>query len=355
MFSYTNGFIVKSGIRILLTFLDNILVYLFNKTPSRGPCYVNMAISEDCNFRCAYCNKWQKNNVQEKICLTPEERLEVISQLAKSGVCYLSLYDKEPLLAEDLNDIITEAKEGGMLVNISTNGFLLKEKAKSFIKLEVDSVIISVESHIPEVHDRIRGYDGSFSRILLGIDEIMQNRKSKKRPSISIRTLINKETFGDLDKYVDFWKDRVDNIILKPIGENPLIDYSLPDNMRFSARDQPKFEEFFYNLLKKYPKLDNVYNRLIPEYFFRPQELRKRYNCFAGFIFGNIDLEGNVYFCAEHKHKIGNLREKDFLEIWSSLFAKYERKSIVEQKECFCWLEFFLFNIYLTNLLGKKR
>lgn len=357
MFHYINKVLFKYGVnykRLIPTFLDNISVYLFHTKPKRGPCYVNLGISKRCDFHCIYCDRWKENNFKEDP-LTTEEKLKLVDQLADSGVCMLSLYDKEPLLADDLELIVAKAKKRGMSVNISTNGFLVQEKARTLVGLGVDSIIISVESHIAQIHDEIRGKPDSFVKICAGIEEIKKTRKNKLRPFLSIRGLINKQTFGHLRGYIEYWKDKVDEIILKPIAKNELIHYSIPPKMQFCADDRHSFEKNYYQILMEYPGMSNPYNRAIPLYFFEPKTLMKKYDCFAGFLFGNIDLSGNVYFCGENEHRLGNIREGGFLKIWSSLTACQERKKLLFAKSCFCWLEFFLPGIYLTNILRRRR
>jgi len=349
-----DNFFFKHGValkKLVPTFLDNITVYLWHLKPKRGPCYVNLAVSDKCNCRCVYCGRWKKEADTENPLLTGGEKLILIDQLAKSGVCFLSLYDKEPLLAGDLEILIRRAKKNRMGVNVSTNGLLLEEKAKALVDSGVDSIIISVESHMPEIHDKIRATPGCFGKIVNGIKLIKDLRGNKLRPYLSVRCLINKQTYEHLSDYIEYWEKIVDDIILKPISENKSISYSIPDQMRFSESDGGDFKPVFHRVLKNSPAFDNAYNRAIPLYFFEPNRLSKKYGCFAGFLFGNVDLSGNVYFCAEKAHKIGNIKQDDFLKIWSSQRAQEERKSLLFSRGCFCWLEFFQINIFLEKIL----
>jgi len=41
--------------------------------------------------------------------------------------------------------------------------------------------------------------------------------------------------------------------------------------------------------------------------------------------------------------------------VLSSYIANDERKRVIKHRECFCWIELFLFNVYLTSLISKKR
>jgi len=341
--------------RLFPAIADNLLVYSLKKIPAKGPCYVNFGISGECNLRCAYCLRWEGPLQKKSVCLTTSQKLEIIDQLAACGVYFLSLYDREPLLAPDLKDIIVRAKTHGLVVNLSTNGLLLEESAGMLVDAGVDSLIISVESAESGVHDFIRGYPGLFRKIEAGIFALRRLRKSRNRPRINIRILINRQTYQGLSEYVRYWKDKADGIIMKPIDENDCIGYLIPDRMRFSAEDRQGFETYFGAFLRKNRALDNAYTRRISEYIFNRKELSGKYSCFAGSLFGTIDINGDVYFCAEHKHKIGNLQNSSFMTIWGDREAMFERSRMRRSQVCFCWLELFLFNIYLTRLLGKPR
>jgi hypothetical protein len=72
-----------------------------------------------------------------------------------------------------------------------------------------------------------------------------------------------------------------------------------------------------------------------------------------------VYANGDVSVCETHK-PIGNLREKNFNEIWHSQEAKALRKSI-RKKECYCTNEVFLWPsivfqpLHLANAMLKAK
>jgi MoaA/NifB/PqqE/SkfB family radical SAM enzyme len=284
--------------------------------------------------------------------LSRKNKIDIIKQLGKAGVWFVSLCGGEPLLDRDLEYLIKEAKRQNIGINISTNGSLLEEKAEILIKSGVNSIIVSMESYKAEIHDRIRGHPGLFEKAKRGI-EIMREKRHK-RPLISLRILINKETYPDLDEYVRFWKDRVDEILLQPIHENPRTLLRIPDHMRFLKEDKGRFIQYYFRILNKYRFLDTLYNREIPTYIFDEETLIKKYNCFAGFFFGDIDPQGDIYSCGEHQRKLGNLTQQSLLNIWNFRETDEFRKSIRKNRKCSCWLNHTLLNIYLSKLFGRR-
>lgn len=75
----------------------------------------------------------------------------------------------EPLLREDLFELIAYAKSRGFAVFIATNGTLItKEVAKLLRKYNV-GVVIGLDGMNPEVHDSIRGVEGAYDAVIAGI------------------------------------------------------------------------------------------------------------------------------------------------------------------------------------------
>lgn len=341
--------ISKNIPRLLLTFKDNLSVEMGRSLPKRGPLVVVWDINRKCDARCICCNYWKEGFSGASGELVRKEKMKIIQKLSKAKVYLLSFSKGEPLLSEDLLDLIIEAKKEGLLVNISTNGSLLEEKAAKLIESGVDFITISIESHISEVHDKIRGYKGLFDKIERGIEAIKRIGR-KNRPYIIVRKLVDRKTFLFLEDYVSYWEDKVDEIELKPITENPKAFYKVPEDMRFRKEDEADVIKCFSVLLKKHRVLNSNYNREIPAHLFQKKSLNKEYRCFAGTFFGNIDCEGNIYPCIEGTDRMGNLNKEEFMKIWASPAMNVFRSNFKDSRNCNCWSDRFLFNIAIQKI-----
>jgi len=76
----------------------------------------------------------------------------------------------EPLFYENILDLAALIKRSGLHLQIVTNGILLEKYAADLTRIEVDSVVVSLDGP-EEVHDRIRG-EGVFRKALAGIDAL---------------------------------------------------------------------------------------------------------------------------------------------------------------------------------------
>lgn len=334
--------------RFLPGFLDNLSVREFSRRPGCGPILVTWDMNHRCNIKCSYCDCWKNKAATEELSL--EDKVDIIAGLGRAKVWYLSFCGGEPLLEENLDLFIKEAREKGMMVNVSTNGFLLEEKAEVLIGSGVNHITISIESHIADMHDSIRGREGLLRKIEQGI-ESLRSKRSGQIPFISIRTLVNKKTYVYLPDFIRYWENKVDDIVFKPICENKIF-FKIPSEMSFSLQDKEDFEASFLNFLKVFGCYDNLYNRGISDYFFNKGALKK-YRCFAGTFFADIDPEGNVYQCGEKRDILGSLKGQEFLTIWNSDRAK-EVRSLLKRNGCSedCWAESFLLNTFLTSLIN---
>ncbi|HEY6007266.1 MAG TPA: GeoRSP system radical SAM/SPASM protein, partial [Geobacteraceae bacterium] len=79
----------------------------------------------------------------------------------------------EPLLHPHLLEIATFASGLGLRVSMNSNGWLIdREKALALKEAGFAKVGISIDSHLPGVHDRFRGVPGSHSRAVAALGHL---------------------------------------------------------------------------------------------------------------------------------------------------------------------------------------
>lgn len=124
----------------------------------RIPLFVGWQLTARCNLRCRYCDLWKKRGRE----LTTEQVLSGIDQLAALGTKVVALSGGEPLLRDDLPQIIEHCHAHGITIRIHTNGHNLQRIAEQLSK--VHAVVLSLDG--PEViNDKIRG-KGSYQETI---------------------------------------------------------------------------------------------------------------------------------------------------------------------------------------------
>src|SRR5689334_18337802 len=90
--------------------------------------YLRVSLTDRCNFRCVYCMPEQGFPATPKEeHLTPEEFVRLVRVLVSLGIAKVRLTGGEPLLRNDLCDIVREIAALSAVEDLSctTNGFLL--------------------------------------------------------------------------------------------------------------------------------------------------------------------------------------------------------------------------------------
>jgi radical SAM protein with 4Fe4S-binding SPASM domain len=142
--------------------------------------FVQMHLTERCNLACSHCYQEEGHPPGE---MSLKEVHAAVSEIAGTIRTWSELYDipfspsfnitgGEPLLRNDLEDILRLTADDGFAIFLLTNGTLVEPKtAKMLARIPVKGVQVSLEG--PEkVHDMIRGKH-SFASAMKGANELL--------------------------------------------------------------------------------------------------------------------------------------------------------------------------------------
>jgi len=135
------------------------------------PISVSYHVTRFCNLRCKHCYAVLDAETQPDPTL--DQMLDVIDGLAKRGTLSIRLLGGEPLMRNDLPQIIDRVKANGMFCEVVTNGMLLRKRIKEWPEMKkVDSVCVSLDGD-KVVHETLRGA-GSFDGAMDGIHALLE-------------------------------------------------------------------------------------------------------------------------------------------------------------------------------------
>ena len=128
-----------------------------------------------CNLRCAMCNCWNNEiNLHEIEAPFFEAFIDKLKPFMSESF-EIGFTGGEPLLFKDLIKVLTYLTQNKIRKHIVTNGYLLNEKkVETLKKAGIDRVIVSLDSHLPFIHDKNRGVKGAFERAVSGIKLLKQ-------------------------------------------------------------------------------------------------------------------------------------------------------------------------------------
>lgn len=137
-----------------------------NETLLKAPLTINWAVTNRCNFKCRHC--YSRTDPSEE--LSGNTLFACIEKIVKAGVLSINFGGGEPLLRKDLLEIATFSSGKGLRVSMNSNGFLIDlERAKSLKAAGFSKVGISLDSHVPDVHDGFRGIPGSHQKAVAAL------------------------------------------------------------------------------------------------------------------------------------------------------------------------------------------
>jgi len=163
------------------------------KTPTRFlkdfPPVIVWNVNNYCNMSCPHCyaSAKMKKNANE---LTHETMLKIIDRLDEYGIKIIIFSGGEPLLRDDLFELISYAKSKQMSCHLSTNGTLIDDDmAVKIKKTGVQYVGISIDG-MPSFNDDYRGLENGYNLALNGaIASKKQGLKVGLRITVSQKNL----------------------------------------------------------------------------------------------------------------------------------------------------------------------
>ncbi len=199
-------YINNQSLRALL----QVLFHVYRKSTGRTAWEsALLAVTHRCQARCAHCfARVEAPDIGPE--LSTKEFRAVMDQLKAFGALQVFFTGGEPMMREDIFDLVAHAHEIGLLTRLSTNGYLLTRACAIELKRAgLNQCGISIDDADPEVHDRLRGLPGSFERAIDGFRYLRECRIDRKILGYASHRNIP----GGLERIIELgWKIKVNSI-----------------------------------------------------------------------------------------------------------------------------------------------
>ena len=126
---------------------------------------VTLAVTNRCHFRCWHCY----NAGRSEDDLSLDELRQLARGLQRLGAVRVTLTGGEPLLRDDLEEIVGSFDDRTSLIVGTTGDGLSPARARRLAGAGLFAVGISLDSDDAAEHDRVRGVDGAFRIALDGL------------------------------------------------------------------------------------------------------------------------------------------------------------------------------------------
>ena len=265
------------------------------------PLFLQIQPNMICNYKCPHClmgqpalkKKYYDKGINfitfQRIVLEGEEH--DCPSISPQGW-------NEPLAIKDLEKYIKFASDHGFIdIMLNTNGSLLtKDRAKKLLDSGLTRIRFSLDAVTSETYKKVR-FSDEYDKVIENIDNFIELRDlmGYKLPVIGVSFCKISKNEHELDKFFDFWVDKVD-LVTSQTFIPPIVD--------------PIYNEF-------YPSGNNNCDA-IPDQFSCPQPFER--------VFIH---HSQIYPCCYYSDaslKIGDLNKDTIFKAWNGKKATDLRK-----------------------------
>ncbi len=180
------------------------------------PFEVSIETTGECNYYCEFC--FTKNFLERGL-PSKKQLKKTIKKIASEGIDRVRFTGGEPLLRQDLPELVSFAKQHGLFASLNTNASLLSEAKVSELSSCLDDILVSLHAFNESNEAKLCGKRNFFEKKLHAIEQL-----SEQGVFVRAATILSKENISQLAQFhslienlpVSQW------VLLRPIS-NPLI------------------------------------------------------------------------------------------------------------------------------------
>lgn len=160
---------------------------------------LRIQVNAICNFRCFFCH--MEGTDENSSFLSPEEIEEVVEVAAKNGVNRIKFTGGEPLLRNDIEEIIHRTRKHiSGDISLTTNGYFLSSRASSLKEAGLDRINISIHSLQLNRFKFITGTE-SINKVERGIDAALEAGLKPVKLNFVVLKGVNED---EIDEMISF-------------------------------------------------------------------------------------------------------------------------------------------------------
>ena len=269
------------------------------------PQTVSIEVTRQCGASCDHC--LIKEGESE---LSKEDIFRVIDQAQEIGACIITFTEGDPLLREDIFELIRHVDPEKAVVNLFTPGLeLTPEKAEKLREAGIYSLLIGVYSSDPEIHDQVRGLPGAHAKAIEAIKIALQAGLM-----VTMTAHINS---GQVDRIPELYQLASD-LEVQELSIWEGIPHSSEDQLTQLDREK---------ILALYKKINSTPGgpRIFASTYFEGQML----GCMAGRRWLHVGVEGSVRACPYLEESYGNIKESSLQDVWKAIRRSKEFEGFV--------------------------
>ncbi len=287
-------------------------------------------VGRRCNLKCIHCYS-RSSDAEYSGELTTREGELLLNDLAAFGSPVILFSGGEPLMRQDIMELIGLARSLGLRAVLSTNGTLIdRAKAEELKRMDLSYVGISLDG-LKETHDAFRRVPGAFDMAMQGVRNCREAGMK-----VGLRFTINKRNVQDIPGIFDLLrKEEIPRVCFYHLvysGRGSSLvkeDLDHGETRKTVSLIMDETKKLFHDGLPK--EVLTVDNHADGVYLFlrlKEEDPKRAENVLSllkmnggnssGHGIGCISWDGSVHADQFLRHyTFGNVRERPFSEIWT--------------------------------------
>jgi MoaA/NifB/PqqE/SkfB family radical SAM enzyme len=227
-----------------------------------------------CNGRCPTClwradARLSEGRASGGAAGTPARRDELNArniawlyrESGRAGFAQVVVWGGEPLLRDDLPELLGSARNAGLLTTVITNGWLASERWPTLRGL-IDVLILSLDD-VGAAHDELRGLPGLYARLETFVADL---QRDTRRPQLLVNMVLSRANAGALRRVAEVARRWQAGLYFCPMATGqllstglvePLVDQALPPHgLRAAALEAQALKSAGYPVLSTRAYLD---------------------------------------------------------------------------------------------------
>jgi heme b synthase len=302
-------------------------------------------LTQACNLACKHCRA-QAQTTADPDELSTEEAQDLIELFRETGQPLLIFTGGEPLMREDLFELVSLATHRGLKCVLATNGTMITPGlVDQMLDSGIQRVAISIDGPQADIHNTFRGVPGAFEASMQGIAYL----KEKGMP-FQLNTTVTKSNMPYF-KEIFYLADRLQAVawhifLLVPMGRaaglqeevmSPqeyedilhwFYDFRKTTQMHLKATCAPHY----HRILRQKARVEGI--SVNTQNFGLDAVTR---GCLGGIGFCFVSHTGQVQPCGYLELDCGQIRQQPFPDIWnnSPIFQELRNPALYRGK-CGC-------------------
>ena len=289
----------------------------------RRPYVLSHGITARCNLQCRFCEYWENPGKE----MSTPEIFRMLEDARSFGIGVYNAWTAEPLMREDLPDILRHAKRLGLITSLITNGKLLARRVHELGDL--DYLSVSVDG-IDSYKD-LRGID---------IEDVLGGIRAARTAGheILMNCVISGKNVHELEDLVNLAEELGVRISFEPMNESSGVAKDVWDEL--GIRDMLSYQKAIDKLVELKKSNAPIINSIT--YLKMIRSLKPEFRCHASDIIMHVTADGTIECCRSQKASLGRVSEG-----LSNVWKASEEKRLKIADEC----EGCLFFGYVENSL----